>query len=139
MPWFRPSCQLDAEGKSWIDGRFSWLSQEFGLESIWEAEVVLPTHEYFPDPYDGSEEAAESLFDRVCGYMHVDRGRLDLCFYNEDQPGASRARRGVRESSQREDGAAGKRVGVGDAATVLGGEHAHVHRRGQVNAPAGAN
>jgi hypothetical protein len=89
MGWFRPSCQLDAENKAWIDRRFTWLSEEFGLESIWKAEVILPTHEYFPDPYDGSEEAAESLFDRVCGYMHVDRGRMDLCFYSEDRPGAS--------------------------------------------------
>ncbi|MCE9562732.1 MAG: hypothetical protein K8U57_11855 [Planctomycetes bacterium] len=65
-------------------------------------QVVLPTPEFFPDPYDGSREAAAAIFDRVCRYMEVDRNRVALAwFVNERDTRPDIFREG------RSDGAAG--------------------------------
>jgi hypothetical protein len=43
-----------------------------------DAVVILPVAEHFPDPYDGTDEAVDILFQRVCGYMRVDERNIDL-------------------------------------------------------------
>jgi hypothetical protein len=48
-----------------------------------EATVILPTEEFFPDAYDGTEPAVRTLLDRVGGYMGVAAGGLGLGFYSE--------------------------------------------------------
>ena len=83
MPWFRPRCKIDADSKAWIDARFTWLAEKFGLESLWDAQVILPNDEYFPDAFDGSVDSAETMFERVCEYMLVDSARVELRFYTE--------------------------------------------------------
>jgi hypothetical protein len=53
-----------------------------------DAPTVLPTAEFFPDPYDASDDAVGTLVDRVCEYMHVPRRLVDLDFFSEhDRPG----------------------------------------------------
>jgi hypothetical protein len=44
---------------------------------------VLPTPNFFPDPYDGSEESVRVLLDRVCGYMDVVPDLVSLQFIAE--------------------------------------------------------
>jgi hypothetical protein len=39
-----------------------------------ESRVILPTPEFFPDPYSKDPASAEMMFKQVCGYMRVDRG-----------------------------------------------------------------
>lgn len=48
------------------------------------AKVVLPDEEHFPDPYDKTPEAAERLFRRVCGYMRVERSRIDFEIFPDE-------------------------------------------------------
>jgi hypothetical protein len=43
-----------------------------------DAVVILPVAEHFPDPYDGTEEAVDILFQRFSGYMQVDERNVDL-------------------------------------------------------------
>lgn len=38
----------------------------------------MPTSEFFPDTWDGSDEAVRKLFRRVCGFMGVDRNDVKL-------------------------------------------------------------
>src|SRR5215471_18814913 len=45
---------------------------------MFRAEVVLPTPEHFPDPYERTEEDADNMFQRICQYMRVDRSTIDL-------------------------------------------------------------
>jgi hypothetical protein len=52
-----------------------------------EAKVILPTPEHFPDPYDGTPAAAELLFSRVCSYMKVDRGSVELEVFADETEG----------------------------------------------------
>ena len=61
-----------------------WLLEEFGRETFRDITVVLPTDEFFPDEYLGDEEDVEALVDRVCAYMQVDRGRVDLEFFEDE-------------------------------------------------------
>jgi tetratricopeptide (TPR) repeat protein len=78
--WFETESPLTAEQRRWIDERFAWLRNEFGEERLRGA-VVTPTDEFFPDPYAATPETAATLLDRLCGYMNVERTRLDLQLY----------------------------------------------------------
>lgn len=79
--WLFPSsCPVDPEAKRWVEGRLGWLRDEFGADDLYAGGMVLPTREYFPDPYDGSRKAVRVLFDRVCDYMGVEPGLIRLKF-----------------------------------------------------------
>jgi hypothetical protein len=84
--WLRPRCPVDVAQQQWIESRWQWLATEFGGSILREGPVVLPTVEYFPDPYRGTEDDARTVFERVCGYMRVDPGRIHLGFYSEAGP-----------------------------------------------------
>ena len=81
--WFRPRCPCDPSAKRWIEDRLRWLSKQFGLHIWLERPILLPTSEYFPDPWDGSTKAARRMFRRVCGYMNVHPDSVELKFANE--------------------------------------------------------
>ncbi len=81
--WFRPKCPVDEPTKLWIERRMAWLTHEFGWERILNAPVVLPNDTFFPDPYDGTGNAARLLLKRLCGYMHVDPAPYELELYTE--------------------------------------------------------
>lgn len=49
-----------------------------------DAQVILPTHEYFPDPYDGNDATAKLLFQRMCGYMRVDPRPINLEIFPDE-------------------------------------------------------
>lgn len=49
-----------------------------------EARVILPAAEDFPDVYDKTPEAAALLFQRICGYMKVDRSTIDLEVFSDE-------------------------------------------------------
>jgi hypothetical protein len=86
LPWFRPKCPVPPEEKDWIERRMCWLGAEFGWQRLREAPVVLPTPEFFPDPYAGTEEDVRTLFDRICGYMGIPPDGIELGFYSEEEP-----------------------------------------------------
>jgi hypothetical protein len=89
--WLRPKSPLDPPEKLWIEQRMSWLAHTFGVRRLREATVVLPTPEFFPDPYRGAEADVRALFGRVCGYMGIDPGRADLGFFEEGDRGIRNA------------------------------------------------
>ena len=68
---FPPSCPCDTAAKAWVEERLEWLAGEFDDSAFSGRPVVLPTPEFFPDPYDGSKKAVRKMLDRVCGYMDV--------------------------------------------------------------------
>ena len=85
LHWFRsqPVCPVDPVRRAWIDRRWAWLEAQFGSALSREAAVVLPTHEFFPDPYDGGTDAVRNMFDRVCGYMRIDPATVRLHLFDE--------------------------------------------------------
>jgi len=78
MLGFRLTLPVTEEQRLWIDNSFDRLSKLLGRARMVNAEVVLPVAEHFPDPYDGTDEAVDVLFQRVCGYMQVDERQIDL-------------------------------------------------------------
>lgn len=81
--WFQPRCPCDPVAKVWVEEHLKWLSQQFGLHILLERPIIVPTSEYFPDPWDGSTKAARRMFRRVCEYMHVDPDSIELKFFDD--------------------------------------------------------
>jgi hypothetical protein len=86
--WFRASaqCPVEPEVKDWMERRMLWLAQQFGWDRLRSVKVILPTPEFFPDPYHGSAEDATVILDRVCGYMGVDPQSIELALYEDRNP-----------------------------------------------------
>jgi hypothetical protein len=81
---FSPKLPVSDEERQWIDKGFSRLERLLGRRRMLEAQVVLPTAEHFPDPYDKTPATAESLFWRVCAYMDVDHSRIDFEIFRDE-------------------------------------------------------
>jgi len=96
--WFAPSCPCDPAAKRWMEDRLKWLAKQFGLHILLEAPVILPTAEFFPDPWDGSPKAVRRMFRRVCGYMHVNPDHMDLTLF-DDKPFMDTMRAGTWQPS----------------------------------------
>lgn len=75
---FPPSCPCDPAAKAWVEKRLSWLNDQFDDHAFNGRRIVLPTPEYFPDPYDGSEDAVRTLLNRVGTYMDVETESISL-------------------------------------------------------------
>ncbi len=86
--WFRskPECPVDPAMREWIDTCWEWLEDQFGLERLRNARVVLPRPEFFPDPFHGTEEGARRMLDRVCKYMDIDLATVELSLYEDRNP-----------------------------------------------------
>ncbi|MBX3443277.1 MAG: hypothetical protein KF774_12805 [Planctomyces sp.] len=84
--WFqsRPVCPVDAATRDWIDQRWGWLEDQFGIERVRRAPVVLPRAEFFPDAFDGTTESIRRMLDRMCGYMELDPGSIELSLFREE-------------------------------------------------------
>jgi hypothetical protein len=80
--WFRPTCPCDDEAKAWIEKRLIWLSEQFPHNAYNGRKIVMPTHDFFPEPYDGTKKAARALLNRVCTYMDVDPDVVMLRFFS---------------------------------------------------------
>ena len=84
--WLRskPTCPVSIEEKEWIERRFSWLTKEFGKKGLRSRRIILPTIEYFPASYHGSEEELVELMELVANYMDVEPACLRLKFYEDN-------------------------------------------------------
>ncbi len=85
--WFKPTCPCDPIAKRWVEDRLQWCSRQFGLHILLERPIILPTDEFFPDPYDGSRKAIRQMFRRVCGYMEIDPDSVELKLFNDQTLG----------------------------------------------------
>jgi hypothetical protein len=88
--WFRPTCPCDPAAKRWVEERLRWLTRQFGLHVLLERPIILPTPDFFPEPWDGTEEATRVMFGRVCDYMGVRPNAVELQIFVDDTPGSMR-------------------------------------------------
>src|SRR3954468_19296336 len=96
----RPACPGDPDQQRWIDGRFGWLLEQFGERVPVDARVVLPTPEFFPDPYTGRTEDLLPMFARIASYINIDSERFGLFFYDAGHvPVAGSGRQVIRTSA----------------------------------------
>ncbi|MFC5861987.1 hypothetical protein ACFPT7_06760 [Acidicapsa dinghuensis] len=73
------------EDRLWVDEGFARLEGMVGRQRMLDAKVRLPVDADFPDRFDGSEAAAERMFERICGYMEVDGEKIDFELMRDDQ------------------------------------------------------
>jgi hypothetical protein len=84
MLGFSPKLPISDEDRQWVEEGFKRLGMMLGRQRMLDAKVVLPAAEDFPDAYDGTSNAAEKLFCRVCSFMQVDRGCIDLEIFPDE-------------------------------------------------------
>lgn len=77
-----PKLPITGEQKDWIDRSFLRLASILGVHRMFDAVVILPTPEHFPDPYDGSEAALQDLFGRVATAMQVNPADIDVTLFS---------------------------------------------------------
>ncbi|WP_425615516.1 hypothetical protein NA78x_005437 [Anatilimnocola sp. NA78] len=83
--WFYSStCPCSPPAKDWVEYRLQWLCDEFDDHVFNGRPLVLPTAQFFPDPYRDTEDCIRRLMYRVCGYMDVDADLVDLEFVNAE-------------------------------------------------------
>ena len=58
-----------------------WLAEVFGLQRMVDADVVVPSREWFPARYTNSEDDIRNIFERVCGFLDLDPDRFQLRFH----------------------------------------------------------
>lgn len=75
---------MNDEARSWVDEGFRQLAKVLGRNRMLQAKTVLPTDEFFPDRYHGTEQCAQSMFRRVCTYMRVDPQSVKLHIYPDE-------------------------------------------------------
>jgi len=85
LGWFRSKakCPVDPVAREWIDTRWAWLENEFGIDLLRSRPVILPNSEFFPEPYNGKEEEVPILLDRMCRYMEIDPTTVELSLYDD--------------------------------------------------------
>src|SRR5262245_28667331 len=81
LGWFRTKCPISDDDRRWIEHRFAWLVEQFGINRI-QKPIILPTSEFFPDSAEMNPSAMRRLLERVCDYMQVDSKQIALAFYN---------------------------------------------------------
>jgi hypothetical protein len=78
-----PPCPVEDDYRQWLEGRWGWLSEQLGADTPRQVQVVLPTPEFFPDPFHGKPEDVPPMFARVARYMGVESQPFTLFFYDE--------------------------------------------------------
>ena len=88
LNWLRskPRCPVDSVTKDWIETRFTWLTNELGLERLTNGRTVIPTEEFLPLTYECTEDGIQDLMRRVATYMDIDPDTLNLGFYEDNAP-----------------------------------------------------
>jgi hypothetical protein len=77
----KPKLPITVEQHKWVDSSFVRLGKLLGAQRLLGATVMLPTPEYFPDPYDGSEHALQAMFHRVATQMQVNSAEVDVTMF----------------------------------------------------------
>lgn len=75
MGIFKPSCPVVDKERRWVEEMLAWCATQFGPGTL-RSPTVVPSSEFFPDAYSGTESEVRALVDRVSGYMGVGRDRI---------------------------------------------------------------
>jgi hypothetical protein len=90
LGWFRPKCPLATCEKTWVEWRMRWLAEQFGIDRLLHAPVILPTEEFFPAELAVGRNGAKACLVRMCGYMGVDPAAVEMEVRpDDDMPGAA--------------------------------------------------
>jgi hypothetical protein len=103
----KPKLPVTEEERLWVDEGFRRLSRMLGWSRMHNAPVVLPTDEYFPDPFAATELGLQAIFRRVCSYMEINPAHVELSVI----PDSSELTEMLPAYSKRSEDAAGLHFG----------------------------
>lgn len=81
---FWPNCPVDAREKAWIETRLMWMCQQFGVNRLVDAEMLLPSDERL-SALNGSEDVVRPVFNFLCDRMQLDPAKVELEFVPDDE------------------------------------------------------
>lgn len=81
--WFRPACPCYPLAKTWVEQRLLWLNEQFPSNIYTGKGLVLPTDDFFPEPYTPTERGARGVLEIVGHHMGVDTRRISLEFIHD--------------------------------------------------------
>lgn len=70
MSLFNPRCPVQERERAWIEESIEWLRGEFGVAPL-NVPVIVPTSEYFPPPFSGTDGDVRAVVRSVARYMGV--------------------------------------------------------------------
>lgn len=85
LGWFAPAAPVNTREKTWTELRMKWLANQFGIERMLSTSVILPTNDFFPEPFHGTRDDSVRLFGRMCSFMEIDPAAIELTFDDDPQ------------------------------------------------------
>lgn len=105
IPVFNARCPVEERERTWIEESIEWLRGEFGAAPL-NVPVILPTSEYFPPPFSGSDADVRAVVRSVARYMGV-QADIDVQFSEDLDHAETLARLFPGGTTFRSPGAAG--------------------------------
>jgi hypothetical protein len=81
MGLLTPKCPVPDRERDWIHESMAWFRDQSG-EGPLSAPVILPTRDYFPPPYTGSDEDVRRLVGVIAEFMGI-QPRIDVRFSSD--------------------------------------------------------
>lgn len=82
---FNSTVPLSTLEKVWVERRMCHFAATFGLPRMLGASTIPPNDEFFPDPYDQSDEDARQVFLRICRFMRVDAAAFQFEVFDDPE------------------------------------------------------
>lgn len=79
----RVRCPIVLSDARWIEERWRWLEDTFGVVAVKAAMVILPDEKCFPDQYSADMPSAERMLDRIAGYMTLESKDVELLVFSD--------------------------------------------------------
>jgi len=70
MSLINPRCPVQERERTWIEESIEWLRGQFGVAPL-NVPVIVPTSEYFPPPFSGTDGDVQAVVRSVARYMGV--------------------------------------------------------------------
>jgi|CXWL01.1.fsa_nt_gi hypothetical protein len=78
-----PASPLDAAEQAFVEETILWFSQSFGWAPVL-GPVLVPTTQFFPRDWAGSDAELELLFDGICQMLSLERDRIKLVVIEDE-------------------------------------------------------
>lgn len=83
--WLSPKCPVSVFEKTWTETHLQWLADQFGIDRLMNAQVVLPTEQFFPEEFQGTYDNVRLWMDLLCGYLEINPLNLELEILDDEQ------------------------------------------------------
>lgn len=84
--WFTRAPLHDPAEKAWIELQMHWFSEQFGIDVLQNAGVLLPSREHFPQLSEEARDAAEQCKQRLCEQFQVRPANVVLKIQADSEP-----------------------------------------------------